>query len=116
MIIDSTTDQHRAAWVALVTCRDEKPRLYYGTGRHIPHSTVELWGINAALRRLRLRYGANRSIVVTTDCKNIADTRGNMTNQYVWVSRNNRLLRHMHSAARALRLSMPGCCKKRTRA
>lgn len=106
LVIDSSTDGRRAAYVCLMVSPPEKPRLIYGIGRGISGDTVELWGIRRAIRRANTRYSGLRPLLVFTDNLPIVDTHGSMHVQYCWLSRNERLMRHLHNAANSLRRSI----------
>jgi hypothetical protein len=110
IVIDSTTDLLRSAWVALVVAHGEKPRLMYGTGWHISHRSVERWGLARALKRVNSRYNGSAPILVFTDSLAIVETGGNRHTQYRWLAREQTLMRHIHTAARKLRQSMPAAC------
>ena len=106
LVIDSSSDGRRAAYVCLMVSPPEKPRLVYGTGRGISGDTVELWGIRRAIRRANARYSGLRPLLVFTDNLPIVDTHGSTHVQYRWLSRNERLMRHLHNAANSLRRSI----------
>ncbi|TWB41939.1 hypothetical protein [Nitrospirillum pindoramense] len=108
IIIDSSSDNSRAAYVALVVDGTAKPRLIYGTrvGGGPSTSAVEWWGIKAALRRTNRRYAGQRPIIVYTDNLGTAQTRGDVHTQFQWVPRTDKLMGHLHTAANALRRSL----------
>ncbi len=106
LVIDSSSGGRRAAYVCLMVSPSEKPRLIYGTGRGISGDTVELWGIRRAIRRANARYSGLRPLLVFTDNLPIVETRGSTHVQYHWLSRNEKLMRHLHNAANSLRRSI----------
>ncbi len=67
LVIDSSSDGRRAAYVCLMVSPPEKPRLIYGTARCISRSAVEMWGIRRAIRRANTRYSGQRPLLVFTD-------------------------------------------------
>ncbi len=84
----------------------EKPRLIYGTARDISTGGVEMWGIRRVTRRTNIRYGGQRPLLVFTDNLSIVETHGSTHVQYRWLSRNERLMQHLHNAANSLRGSI----------
>ncbi len=106
LVIDSSSDGHRAAYVCLMVSPPEKPRLIYGTARGISTGTVEVWGIHRVISRANIRYSGQRPLLVFTDNLFIVKTRGSTHVQYRWLSRNERLMQHLHNAANSLRRSI----------
>ncbi|MHB0734022.1 hypothetical protein ACX4MT_18910 [Roseomonas mucosa] len=108
IVFDASSDNRNGAYVALLLePGGRKPRLIYGTAQGIPGSTVEFWALNRILKRVNTRYGGSHPLLVFTDCLAIVATRGTIHVQYRWLSRRERLMRHLDKAARALRRTLP---------
>ena len=106
LVIDASSDSRRAAYVCLMVSPPEKPRLIYGTAYGTPTGRVEMWGIRRAIRRANTRYDGQRPLLVFTDNLPIVETRGSTHVQYCWLSRNERLMQHLHKAVNSLRRSI----------
>ena len=106
LVIDASSDNRRVAYVALIVDGKVKPRLIYGTGRNVGGGNVESWSVKRALRRTNALYDGLRPVIVYTDNLSQVETRGSVHTQYVWLPRTNRLMRHLHAAANALRKSL----------
>ncbi len=102
LVINASSDGRRAAYVCLMVSPPEKPRLIYGTAHGISTGRVEMWGI----RRANTRYDGQRPLLVFTDNLSIVETRGSTHVQYRWLSRNERLMQHLHKAVNSLRRSI----------
>lgn len=106
IVFDATTDGRRSAYVALVVDRGQKPRLIYGVAACVAFARVENWALRHILRRVNTRYAGQRPLLVFTDCLGIVESRGSVHVQYRWLPRTDRLIRHLHRAAGALRRSL----------
>lgn len=107
IVIDSSSDGYRAAYVALVIVPGEKPRLLYGTAIGIRSGDVERWGIRRVVARTNRRHGGGHPLLVFTDSKSIADTARSVHVHYRWLPRDTPLICQLHQAANALRRSLP---------
>jgi hypothetical protein len=106
LVIDSSFDGRRAAYVCLVVDPPLKPKLIYGTAYHVGFSAVEIWGAKQAIRRVNRSYAGLRPLLVFTDNMGLVATRQTVHVSWRWLSRTERLMWHLDAAANALRRSL----------
>ncbi len=106
LVIDSSSDGRRAAYACLVVDPPLKPRLIYGVRPCINMSGVEAWGINCAVRRTNARYQGLRPLLVFTDNLSLVQIGRPGWTQLRWLSRDEKLMQHLHKVANSLRRAM----------
>ena len=102
---DGSSDGSYAAWTALVLGDGRKPRLLYGTARHVASGSADRWAARSVLRRLQAEIAEAYQVVLVSDRQ---ENTANPVNrhprlEWIWRSRSHPLIKRLDRMANHLR-------------